>query len=69
MVKGPATFAEIYPEFLEFIDGSVLIAPTRRSTSASSPPRPNAPPAPPKNAVLDSLVLFATGAPTSSPTS
>lgn len=59
MLKEKPTFAEIYPEFLEFIDGSVLIAHNApfdvRFISAEAE-RANMPA--PKNAVLDSLVLF-----------
>ena len=61
MVKDRPTFAQIYPEFLEFIDGSVLIAHNApfdvRFISAEA--GRNGMPAP-KNAVLDSLVLFRT---------
>ena len=59
MVKNCPTFADIYPEFLEFIDGSVLIAHNApfdvRFISAEAH-RAGMPP--PKNAVLDSLALF-----------
>mgnify|MGYP003592397247 CR=1 FL=1 len=59
MVKDCPTFAEVYPEFLEFIDGSVLIAHNApfdvRFISAEAV-RAGMPA--PKNAVLDSLVLF-----------
>ena len=59
MVKDQPTFADIYPEFLEFIDGSVLIAHNApfdvRFISAEAE-RAGLPA--PKNAVLDSLVLF-----------
>ena len=59
MIKDRPTFAEIYPEFLEFIDGSVLIAHNApfdvRFISAEAE-RAGLPA--PKNAVLDSLVLF-----------
>ncbi len=61
MLKDKPTFAEIYPEFLEFIDGAVLIAHNApfdvRFVSAEAK-RNDMPP--PKNAVLDSLVLFRT---------
>jgi DNA polymerase III epsilon subunit family exonuclease len=61
MVKDMPTFAKIYPEFLEFIDGSVLIAHNApfdiRFVSAEAQ-RANMPA--PKNAVLDSLALFRT---------
>ena len=61
MVKDMPTFAKVYPEFLEFIDGSVLIAHNApfdiRFISAEA--NRNGMP-PPKNAVLDSLVLFRT---------
>jgi DNA polymerase III subunit alpha, Gram-positive type len=61
MVKNRPTFAKIYPEFLEFIDGSVLIAHNApfdiRFISAEAE-RAGMPA--PKNAVLDSLVLFRT---------
>ena len=59
MVAEKPTFAEIYPEFLEFIDGSVLIAHNARFDNrfiAAEAVRNNMPP--PKNAVLDSLTLF-----------
>ena len=59
MVKDQPTFAEMYPEFLEFIDGAVLVAHNApfdvRFISAEAQ-RNNLPV--PKNAVLDSLVLF-----------
>ena len=59
MLKDKPTFAEVYPEFLEFIDGSVLIAHNApfdvRFISAEAE-RAGLPA--PKNAVLDSLVLF-----------
>ena len=61
MVKDKPTFAEVYPEFLEFIDGSVLIAhnaPFDIRFIAAEAER-NGMPAP-KNAVIDSLVLFRT---------
>ena len=61
MLKDCPTFADIYPEFLEFIDGAVLIAHNApfdvRFISAEAK-RNDMPP--PKNAVLDSLVLFRT---------
>lgn len=59
MVRDSPTFAEVYPEFLEFIDGAVLIAhnaPFDVRFIAAEAER-NALPAP-KNAVLDSLALF-----------
>lgn len=59
MVEDQPTFAEIYPEFLEFIDGSVLIAHNARFDIrfvAAEAVRNGLPP--PKNAVLDSLELF-----------
>ena len=59
MVEKQPTFAEIYPEFLEFIDGSVLIAHNARFDIrfvAAEAERNGFPP--PKNAVLDSLELF-----------
>ena len=59
MVADKPTFAEIYPEFLEFIDGSVLIAhnaPFDIRFIAAEAERNGFPP--PKNAVLDSLELF-----------
>ena len=59
ILKDKPTFAEVYPEFLEFIDGSVLIAHNApfdiRMMSAEA--RRNDLPAP-RNAVLDSLALF-----------
>ena len=59
MLKACPTFAEVYPEFLEFIDGAVLIAHNApfdiRFVSAEA--ERNGMPAP-KNAVLDSLALF-----------
>lgn len=59
MVKNRPSFAEIYPEFLEFIDGAVLIAHNApfdiRFISAEAA-RAGLPA--PKNAVLDSLALF-----------
>lgn len=61
MVKDQPLFSEIYPEFLEFIDGSVLIAHNApfdvRFISAEA--NRNHLPVP-KNAVLDSLRLFRT---------
>lgn len=59
MVKDQPTFAEIYPEFLEFIDGSVLIAhnaPFDVRMMSAEAERAKMPA--PKNAVLDSLALF-----------
>ena len=59
MLKDKPTFAEVYPEFLEFIDGSVLIAhnaPFDIRFIAAEAERAEMPA--PKNAVLDSLVLF-----------
>ena len=59
MVEEQPTFAEIYPEFLEFIDGCVLIAHNARFDIrfvAAEAVRNGLPP--PKNAVLDSLELF-----------
>jgi len=59
MVEDMPTFAEVYPEFLEFIDGAVLIAHNApfdiRFVAAEA--RRNKMPVP-KNAVLDSLALF-----------
>ena len=59
MIKDCPTFAEVYPEFLEFIDGSVLIAHNApfdvRFISAEAE-RADMPA--PKNACLDSLALF-----------
>ncbi len=59
MIKNCPTFEKIYPEFLEFIDGSVLIAHNApfdiRFISAEAE-RAGMPA--PKNAVLDSLALF-----------
>jgi DNA polymerase III epsilon subunit len=59
MVKDKPTFAEIYPEFLEFIDGAVLVAHNApfdvRFISAEAVRNGFDPP---KNAVIDSLVLF-----------
>lgn len=61
MLKDQPTFAEVYPEFLEFIDGAVLIAHNAsfdvRMMSAEAE-RAGLPA--PKNAVLDSLVIFRT---------
>ena len=61
MVKNSPTFAQVYPEFLEFIDGSVLIAHNApfdvRFISAEAE-RAGMPA--PKNACLDSLALFRT---------
>lgn len=59
MVKDCPTFAEVYPEFLDFIDGAVLIAhnaPFDNRFISAEAIRNNMPP--PKNAVLDSLTLF-----------
>ena len=59
MLKDKPHFAEIYPEFLEFIDGSVLIAhnaPFDIRFITAEAIRNNFPP--PKNAVIDSLELF-----------
>ena len=59
MLKDKPVFADIYPEFLEFIDGSVLIAhnaPFDVRMMSAEAERANMPA--PKNAVLDSLVLF-----------
>lgn len=59
MVKDCPTFAEIYPEFLEFIDGAVLIAhnaPFDIRFIVAEAQRAGMPP--PKNACLDSLALF-----------
>ncbi len=59
MLEGMPTFAEVYPEFLEFIDGAVLIAhnaPFDIRFIAAEAVRNNMPV--PKNAVLDSLALF-----------
>ena len=59
MVRDKPTFAEVYPEFLEFIDGTVLIAhnaPFDVRFIAAEALRNGFPV--PKNAVLDSLTLF-----------
>lgn len=59
MVKDQPTFAEVYPEFLAFIDGAVLIAHNARFDNrfiSAEAIRNEMPP--PKNAVLDSLALF-----------
>jgi DNA polymerase III epsilon subunit family exonuclease len=59
MVRDKPTFAEVYPEFLDFIDGTVLIAhnaPFDVRFIAAEALRNNMPV--PKNAVLDSLTLF-----------
>ena len=59
MVKEMPTFAQVYPEFLEFIDGSVLIAhnaPFDIRFIAAEAARAGMPA--PRNAVLDSLALF-----------
>ncbi len=59
MIKECPTFDEIYPEFLEFIDGAVLIAhnaPFDIRFIAAEAERAGMPA--PKNAVLDSLALF-----------
>ncbi len=59
MVKDQPTFAEVYPEFLEFIDGAVLIAhnaPFDIRFIAAEAERNGM--SPPKNAIIDSLVLF-----------
>lgn len=59
MLEGCPVFAEIYPEFLEFIDGAVLIAhnaPFDIRFVAAEAERNDMPA--PKNAVLDSLALF-----------
>lgn len=59
MLKNCPTFSEVYPEFLEFIDGAVLIAHNApfdvRFISAEAE-RAGMPA--PKNGVLDSLALF-----------
>ncbi len=59
MLKDKPTFAEAYPEFLEFIDGSVLIAhnaPFDIRMMSAEAHRAGMPA--PKNAVLDSLYIF-----------
>ncbi len=59
MVKDRPVFAQVYPEFLEFIDGSVLIAhnaPFDIRFIAAEAERAHMPA--PRNAVLDSLALF-----------
>ena len=59
MLKDCPTFAQVYPEFLEFIDGSVLIAhnaPFDIRMMSAEAARAGMPA--PKNAVLDSLALF-----------
>ena len=59
MLKDCPTFAQVYPEFLEFIDGSVLIAhnaPFDIRMMSAEAARAEMPA--PKNAVLDSLALF-----------
>lgn len=59
MLKDMPTFDEVYPEFLEFIDGAVLIAhnaPFDIRFIAAEAERHKMPA--PKNAVLDSLALF-----------
>ena len=59
MVKERPTFAEMYPEFLEFIDGAILMAhnaPFDVRFITAEAKRNNLPA--PKNAVLDSLVPF-----------
>lgn len=59
MLKDRPTFAQVYPEFLEFIDGSVLIAhnaPFDIRMMSAEAARAEMPA--PKNAVLDSLALF-----------
>lgn len=61
MLKDKPTFAEVYPEFLEFIDGAVLIAhnaPFDVRFLAAEAQRNNMPA--PRNIVLDSLALFRT---------
>ena len=61
MVKERPTFAQVYPEFLEFIDGSVLIAhnaPFDIRMMSAEAKRADMPA--PKNAVLDSLKIFRT---------
>ena len=59
MVRDKPVFAEVYPEFLEFIDGAVLVAhnaPFDVRFIAAEALRNGFPV--PKNAVLDSLTLF-----------
>ena len=59
MVKDRPSFAEVYPEFLEFIDGAMLIAhnaPFDIRFITAEAQRAELPA--PKNAVLDSLTLF-----------
>ncbi len=59
MLKDKPTFVEAYPEFLEFIDGSVLIAhnaPFDIRMMSAEAKRAGMPA--PKNAVLDSLSIF-----------
>ena len=59
MLKDRPTFDQVYPEFLEFIDGSVLIAhnaPFDIRMMSAEAARAGMPA--PKNAVLDSLALF-----------
>ena len=59
MLADKPTFAEVYPEFLEFIDGSVLIAhnaPFDIRFMSAEAVRAGMPI--PKNAVIDSLALF-----------
>ncbi|MGD9781398.1 MAG: PolC-type DNA polymerase III [Kiritimatiellia bacterium] len=59
MLKDKPLFADVYPEFLEFIDGAVLIAhnaPFDIRMMSAEAKRAGMPA--PKNAVLDSLALF-----------
>ena len=59
MVKNEPTFAEMYPDFLEFIDGAILIAhnaPFDVRFITAEAKRNNMPV--PRNAVIDSLALF-----------
>ena len=59
MLKDCPTFDQVYPEFLEFIDGSVLIAhnaPFDIRMMSAEAARAEMPA--PKNAVFDSLALF-----------
>ena len=59
MVRDKPVFAEVYPEFLEFIDGAVLVAhnaPFDVRFIAAEALRNGFPV--PKNAVVDSLALF-----------